>query len=119
MSESQLLNISSAALRRAANIREQIEELEQEYQQILAGGAAPVRRGPEPEAEQEPKPKGKPGPKPKGKPGPKPKGKPGPKPKGKPGPKPGSKKKRAHSEETRMKIAAAAKARWAKKRASN
>jgi len=93
MSESQLPKISAAALRKAATIREKIEQLEQEYQELLgsADASTPARRG------------RKPGPKPGRK---------------KPGPKPGSKKKRPHSAETRQKIADAAKARWAKKKAN-
>jgi hypothetical protein len=101
-----LPKISAAMLRKAAELRDKIEELERQYDALLAGSEeAPVRRG------------RKPGPKPGSKPGRK---KPGPKPgRKKPGPKPGSKKKRPHSDETRKKIAAKAKARWAAKRAAN
>lgn len=41
-------SISADALRRAASIRDQIDQLEAEYKAILAGESAPARRGRKP-----------------------------------------------------------------------
>ena len=41
-------SISAEALRRAASIRDQIDQLEAEYNAILAGEGAPARRGRKP-----------------------------------------------------------------------
>ena len=42
------ISISADALRRAAAIKDQIDQLEAEYKAILAGESAPVRRGRKP-----------------------------------------------------------------------
>ncbi len=117
--------ISADALRRAASIRDQIDQLEVAYKAILTGESAPVRRGRPPG-----RPPGKPG-RPPGRPP----GKPGRKP-GRPAavavvapaaaapaavaaPAPASKKgkkKRKLSPEARARIVAAVKARWARER---
>lgn len=105
-------SISADALRRAASIKDQIDQLEAEYKAILAGESAPARRGRKPGV------------------------KPGPKPGPKPGRKPGrpakiaavaesdeaapavnkAKKKRKLSPEARARIVAAVKARWAREK---
>ncbi len=103
-------SISADALRRAASIKDQIDQLEAEYKAILSGESAPVRRG------------RKPGPKPALKPGPKPGRKPGrvakvadAAPAAEPATKKG-KKKRKLSPEARARIVAAVKARWAREK---
>lgn len=89
------LNLTADALRRAANIREQIEKLEAEYAAILSGASVAAsggvtRRG------------RKPGPKPKAE-------------KVAAGEKP-ARKKRKLSPEARERIVAAVKARWAREK---
>ena len=106
------ISISADALRRAAAIKDQIDQLEAEYKAILAGEIAPVRRG------------RKPGPKPALKTG------------AVPGRKPGrpakvvaevdengeapvgrkTRKKRKLTPEARARIVAAVKARWAREK---
>lgn len=103
-------SISADALRRAAAIRDQIEQLEAEYKAILAGESAPARRGRPPGA--------KPGRKPGRPPGRKP-GRPAKAavetPSGEPAVKK-ARKKRKLSPEARARIVAAVKARWARQK---
>jgi hypothetical protein len=106
-------SISADALRRAASIKDQIDQLEAEYRAILSGESAPVRRGRKPGSGAKAA-------------------------AGKPGRKPGraakaakaaapeaasaepaakkAKKKRKLSPEARARIVAAVKARWAREK---
>ncbi|MFN0129409.1 MAG: hypothetical protein ACKV19_22315 [Verrucomicrobiales bacterium] len=93
-------SISADALRRAASIRDQIDQLESEYKAILAGESAPARRGRKPAQKIARRP-------------------------GRPAKaeapvvatKKTRKKKRKLSPEARARIVAAVKARWARERA--
>lgn len=96
--------ISADALRRAASIKDQIDQLEAEYKAILAGESAPVRRGR--------KPGRKPGRAAKA-------AKPAKEPKAAKEVEPAAKKakkKRKLSPEARARIVAAVKARWAREK---
>lgn len=98
-------SISAEALRRAASIKDQIDQLEAEYKAILAGESAPARRG------------RKPGPKPGRKPGRA--AKVAKEPKAAKTAEPAAKKakkKRKLSPEARARIVAAVKARWAREK---
>lgn len=97
-------SISADALRRAASIRDQIDQLEAEYRAILAGESAPARRG------------RKPGQKVARRPGRPAKAE---SPEAAPAvaTKKTRKKKRKLSPEARARIVAAVKARWARERA--
>lgn len=96
------ISISAEALRRAASIKDQIDQLEAEYKAILAGESAPARRG------------RKPGAKPGRKPGRAAKAAKEPK-AAEPAAKK-AKKKRKLSPEARARIVAAVKARWAREK---
>ena len=99
--------ISADALRRAASIKDQIDQLEAEYKAILAGESAPVRRGR--------KPGRKPGRAAKAAKAAKPAKEPKAAKEVEPAAKK-AKKKRKLSPEARARIVAAVKARWAREK---